>query len=260
MRSEIRGMLGLIIMSLRNLRQRKARTMLTILGITIGVAAMISVSITQETAQRTISETYNEAAGNADLIVTNATASIVDTEGFDADALVNVRETPGVELAAPLIQLTTSSSQELADWEDNLYLASINGTLLYGIDPASSSDIEHYNVVSGDDLNESTTDGALISESYADSLGIGIGDTLQLAIPGGMADFEIIGLTDSNGLVRLNRGKVVLTKLETVAAIAGRQDKLDQIDVMVGAGIDQEQLMQDLETILGPEYSVSLPQ
>ena len=239
-------MLGLIGVSLRGLRQRKARTILTIMGVMVGVAAMISVNITDEAAQRSISDTFGDAAGEANFIITNATASIRDTAGFDAGVLAYVRETLGVELAAPLLQLTTSSSQELEDWEVDINISNINGTLLYGLDPASSSAIGHYQVVSGEDLGEDSGDGVLVTRSYADSLGIGLGDTLQMAIPGGTKDFEVIGLINSKGLAQLNTGKVVLANLDTIASITRRQGKLDQIDVKAGTGVDVQRLSQSL--------------
>ena len=53
----------------RNLAARKTRTILTTLGIVVGVAVILAVSITNESTLSSINTIFDEASGLAHLVI-----------------------------------------------------------------------------------------------------------------------------------------------------------------------------------------------
>ncbi len=243
----------------RNLATRKARTLLTALGIALGVAAMVATGVVRESATRSVADMFDQAAGRADLAVTTALVGIVGGEGFDAAALERVRAVDGVEEAAPLLQVTTLPIAQMDDWEYSFISGNFSGAVFYGVDPASSRAMGHYRVKAGDDLDAARGDAILLAESYAQELGLSLGDTLELAAPDGQARFTVIGLLASDGLARLNHGQVGVMQLGTAQSAFQRPGRLDQIDVVAASGTDVDGLRQRLQTPLGAGFRVSRP-
>jgi len=251
--------LGLLKLSLRNLGRRKARTTLTLLGIALGVAAMVGVGIVRETAIRSLADMFDQAAGRADLTVTNAVAGIVGGEGFDAAALEQVQSAAGVEAAAPLLQIVTLPTLQLSNWEFSFAFGNFSGAVVYGVDPKASRDMGHYRLVTGSDLDASADGAILLTENYARELGVDLGDKLELIAPTGQAHFTVTGLLASDGLGRLNRGRVGVTTLATAQGHFERPNRLDQVDVVVTPGEDADDFQDRLEAVLGEGFRVFRP-
>jgi putative ABC transport system permease protein len=243
----------------RNLGARKSRTLLTVLGIALGVAAMVATSVVRESASRSLIEMFDHAAGRADLAVSSAAAGIVGGEGFEAAALEQIEAVEGVEMAAPLVQATTLPTAQLEDWEYPLIAGNFSGPVVYGVDPQASRDMGHYRLAAGDDLDAASDDAILLTESYAKTLGLSLGDELELVAPTGQVRFRVVGLLASEGLARLNMGQVGVTTLATVQRAFERAGRLDQVDVVAAPGVDSETLQIRLEAALGNALRVFYP-
>ena len=157
----------LVKLSLRNLGIRKGRTVLTLLGIALGVAMMVAVGIVRESTARSLADMFDQAAGRADLSVTNAVAGIVSGAGFEASALEQVRAVQGVKAAAPLMQILTLPAVEMDEWVTSLAFGNLSGMVLYGLDPEASRTLGHYDLVAGADLTAAAEDSILLTERYA---------------------------------------------------------------------------------------------
>jgi putative ABC transport system permease protein len=238
---------------------RKARTLLTALGIALGVAAMIATNVVRESAARSLTEMFDHAAGRADLAVSSNVAGIVGGEGFDAGALEQIAAVEGVEAVAPLLQNTTLPTEELDDWEYPFIAGNFSGPVVYGIDPQASRAMGHYRLVAGDDLDAAGDNAMLLTEGYARTLGLSLGDELELVAPTGQVRLRVVGLLESEGLARLNMGQVGLTSLATAQRAFGRAGRLDQVDVVAAPGVDGETLQARLEAALGEGLRVFYP-
>src|SRR5688500_721035 len=89
--------------SLRNLRARIQRTLLTAVGIVLGVGIVFGVLTLSNTMSGTFADLFTRAYGAADLTVTAAGGS----GGFDQKAVEEVRGYDGVESAAPRYSLSS---------------------------------------------------------------------------------------------------------------------------------------------------------
>ncbi|MGH9203463.1 MAG: hypothetical protein ACRD2A_19750, partial [Vicinamibacterales bacterium] len=76
-RESIRNLYGL---AFRNLTTRKTRTLLTTLGIILGVAVILAISVTNQSTLASINTIFDEASGLAHLVV--APSSYTGTSGF----------------------------------------------------------------------------------------------------------------------------------------------------------------------------------
>jgi putative ABC transport system permease protein len=243
----------------RNLVTRKARTLLTALGIALGVAAMVAAGVVQESATRSVAEMFDQAAGRADLAVTNAVADILGSGGVDAAALARVQAVEGVAAAAPLLQVNTLPLSQLDNWEYSFIFGNFSGAVVYGVDPSASRVLEHYRLAAGEDLATAGDETILLTERYAESLGIGLGDTLELASPAGQVRLTVVGWIASDGLARVNLGQVGVTTLATAQGAFERSGRLDQIDVIADPGSDVDGLKARLQATLGEGFRVVRP-
>jgi putative ABC transport system permease protein len=117
----------------------------------------------------------------------------------------------------------------------------------------------HYRLAAGDDLDTTGDDAILLTEGWAKTLGLSLGDELELVAPTGQVRFRVVGLLASEGLARLNMGQVGLTTLATAQRAFERAGRLDQVDVVAAPGVDSETLQARLEAALGQGWRVFHP-
>src|ERR671916_2438934 len=116
---------------LRNLRARTQRTLLTAIGIVLGVGIVFGVITLSDTMSSTFTELYSRAFGAADIVVT---ASGNGT--FDRDVVEKVRGYEGVEYAAPRLSLPASLILETGDENGPPEVQSMR---LFGVEPESAA-------------------------------------------------------------------------------------------------------------------------
>src|SRR4051794_10286673 len=85
--------------TLRHLFHEGGRTLLTLLGVALGVAVFVSIRLANHSAMAAFSQTVDAVAGKANLQV------VGDSGGFDERVFPRIRETPGVTAAAPVVQV-----------------------------------------------------------------------------------------------------------------------------------------------------------
>src|SRR5438132_6221723 len=84
--------------SCRHLFQEGARSLLTLLGVALGVAVFVSIRLANHSAMASFAETVDTVTGKANLQV------VSDSGGFDERVFPAVRKLPGVDAAAPVVQ------------------------------------------------------------------------------------------------------------------------------------------------------------
>ena len=172
-------------LSLRNLRARLQRTLLTAVGIVLGVGIVFGVLTLSETMSGTFQQLFSRAYGSADLIVTAAGGS----GGFDEKTVEKIRTFDGVESAAP--RYATSASLIL-DRETKAGLPEVQSMRLFGVEPESAELATGFELTDGRfprSKQELTLDGAA-----AEGAGLRIGEEVTLGTPGGPKEAEVVGL------------------------------------------------------------------
>ncbi len=255
-----------LILALRNLRARWVRTLLTMLGIIVGVAAMVAVQATNQSTIAAINSFFDEAAGKSDLVVETA----VSGETFSSDLANQLRRFPEIQAFAPGAVGVTIPAAEAAQWREQL---SITGTQvpgssfwLLGRDPAADAQVHGYEATAGRLLTSDESGyNILLVEDYAAENGLEIGEDLAILTPDqGEVSLRIVGLIAKEGIGVTNDGVLGIAPLAVVQELFNLGNELNQLELIIDPAIANdsdalESLRQQIAARLGNEYDVQYP-
>jgi putative ABC transport system permease protein len=182
------------------LRGRPIRSIMTTISIVIGVMMMFGLNgIAPAFKDLFISSTQSMALSNVDLYITRRDGSFYRQEYEQ-----NVASIEGVESTSILIARAVAVPPEHYYSADGSEVSTIQ---VYGVDTANSD--ETFDVVTaggrrltaGRLLQPGDNNVVLISEQFAEGLGISVGETVRLPGAGGWLNYEVIGLLDDPGLM-----------------------------------------------------------
>jgi putative ABC transport system permease protein len=249
----------------RNMWGRKSRTLLTIIGIVLGVAVVLAISITNESTLASIRRIFDEASGRAHLVV-NSNSVVGDP--FDGSALIRVSKVPGVLQAAPSVSQKTLLAADADEWGLTFSVAgasSANDLLIFGVDQALDQVVRDYELVAGSFLPDNPDAYvALLVKDYADDKGLTVGDDLTILISDRAVSFRIVGLIRRAGPGMQNNGAVAVVPIGAAQAVFDLGSDLSQIDVLVEPDIAHsprrlEESKSQLAETLGHGYQVLYP-
>jgi putative ABC transport system permease protein len=211
--------------SLSHLAQYPGRTFLGILGIALGTAVYLSISLAAASALQSFQNGVTAVSGKAQWRIQTPGAVL------DESLFAKVRHLPPVQAAAPAVE----SVLELTGRKQG-------PVLLLGIDPFSERPFRDYEFSQGNGLSDTvwsdffTHPGAvLVSRPLAARLGVKPGDTLPVMAGPRRHDLRIVGIFSSpSGLYPLD-GAVLLMDMGPAQELLDRVGGLDYIDV-IGAG------------------------
>lgn len=226
----------LITLALRYLAGRKLRSTLTTLAVVFGVAVIFAVNALLPTMMTALQGSLLGVSGQADLSVSSAIG-----ETFSADTLALVKRTAGVAAAAPALrrQITLAPRPDPS--------APVE---LVGVDPASAQLVRKYQLAAGRFLNRDDERAAVLSQSLAQMLGRGVGDALLLPTPQGLAELLVVGVLAARD------GDQLIVPLTTAQHLFAAPERINTIDLALGADTDREAVRNGLQQKLGAEYRV----
>jgi putative ABC transport system permease protein len=228
-------------LSLRNLRARFQRTLLTAIGIVLGVGIVFGVLTLSNTMSGTFTELFTRAYGTADLTVTAAGGS----GGFEQKAVEEVRSYEEVESAAPRYSL---SSSLILDKGQKNGLPEVSSMRLFGIEPRSAKLATGFELTDGHfprSGNELTLDGGSAKRS-----GLHIGDKLTVGTPEGPKKLKLVGL------LRIPGGSFGglafgMAPLPFVQNAFDKRGQISGISVEAAEGVSVSDLEEKLDRVLG---------
>src|SRR5918992_2281428 len=171
--------------SLRNLRARTQRALLTVIGIVLGVGIVVGVITLSDTMSSTFTELYSRAFGTAEITVTATGGSGT----FDEGAVEKIRGYEGVESAAPRLSLPASL---ILETKGEAGLPEVRSMRLFGVEPESAALATGFELVEGrfpEDGEELTLDGGT-----AEGAGLKVGDRVTVGTPRGPEKLELVGI------------------------------------------------------------------
>jgi len=237
------------LISIRHLRGAPLRSILTAVGVAVGVATVVGVTAINSSVMSAFRSTVETIAGKADLSVTATEA------GFD-DALVEtIRAVPGVLHASAALNVVAPlkghPGQSLyvmgVDFLDDGYFRSYQG-----VDRELGSladDLEFLN----------STDRILVSERFAREQGLRVGDRFELITSEGAQPFQIHGLVRESGVVKAFGGWMGVMYLGSAQEAFHRGRNIDRVDVAADASAGADAVQQRLRAVLGPAYEIERP-
>ncbi len=252
-----------LVLALRNMRARWMRTTLTCLGIVLGVAVILAIAITNDSALTSIRNVFDEASGKASLMVRSSSTS----GGFDQSILPRIESLEGVVRAAPSANVTSLLARDAENWQ---VAFSINGAaagstlLITGVDAQMDAQVRDYDLTAGRWI-EAESYEAVTTQKYADEKNLQVGEELVvLTSDGGQERFRIVGLIAQTGAGLVNDGVVAYAPLNVVQDVFGRGNELDAVDIVTTPEIanapgELNALKERLAARLGKAYEVAYP-
>jgi putative ABC transport system permease protein len=236
------------------LKGRPIRSIMTIISIVIGVTIMFGLNgMAPAFREMFVSSTQSMALSEIDLYVTRRDGSF-----FRQEYQQNVAAVDGVASTASMIARSVALPSDHYSTADG---RAINTIQVYGVDTAVTD--ETFDVVTAGGRRLTTGrllqngDGqvALISEQFAEGLGIGVGDPVRLPGASGWQDFEVVGILNDPG--------IMLGTQQVFMPIPAAQDLLNtpnRINIIMGRyveGSDARAVDAAVQSIFGRGYELS---
>jgi putative ABC transport system permease protein len=247
----------------RNMRSRRDRTFLTLLGIILGVAVVLAIQLTNQTTLDSLRQVFDRTTGQANLLI----VPINENEGYiEQDLYAKVEKTPGIQIAAPSVRVSTLLASEADSWQVSFSMIGIaEGSYfqLYGIDPELDPEVRIYILKAGR-MPQLEKYEVIIPAKLATKENLEIGDNLVVLTSNGNEQLKIVGLLDDEGVALLNDGKVGFTSLEVTQDLFQRSGELDEIAFRTELEIGEdpsalEELKKSLSARVGKEAVVIYP-
>jgi ABC-type antimicrobial peptide transport system permease subunit len=208
---------------LRNLWRRPVRTTLTMLGIAIGVAAVVSLGAMAEGFMRN----YNSAVGvDTDILVSQANAYDMLFSTIDEGFKERIQAVPGVEAVEPGVYTWIATEQ-------------MPFFLLFGYEPGSAA-LRHYRIVEGKPVTAPKQ--IAIGRRAADSLKLEVGDNLRLY----GAPYHVVGIFETGQAMEESGGTVTLSDAQSITK---NPRKVSLFQVGLRRGSDADQALRRIENI-----------
>ncbi|MFQ5916636.1 MAG: FtsX-like permease family protein [Candidatus Binatia bacterium] len=219
-------MIGLLrFVTFPHVRQHRLRTSLTLVGISLGVAVIVAISIVNRTLVSSFQRTIDLVAGKAVLQVLNAES------GFKESLFSVIRDTDGVKDAAPVVR-------------GFLPVVGVEGERLfvYGVDLLTDSFMREYQFV-GTSFDFETAldfiaqpDSIALTESISRRLELPVGSRITLATSRGVWTYTVRALLKEEGTAKVFGGSFALMDLPVAQMAFGKERKLDIVDLTVEEG------------------------
>lgn len=243
--------------ALQSLNANKMRSLLTVLGIVIGVASVIALLSMGESAGDSITGEIESIGTNVIYVLSgNASEDVTNPKDLtlqDSDALANSRRVPEVAYVAPVI----SGGSEIS------YGAEGRETPILGITPDYQF-VQNLEIAEGDFISESHVEGrsavVVLGPEIAQNLlgrssGI-IGNAVRI----GGYPFRIIGVTEAKGGSAFNNPDnnvyIPISTAQTRLPHGDSPNAVQYILVSVAQAEDADQAIQQITDVLRSTHRI----
>lgn len=234
----------------RSLGARPLRSLLSALGVGLGVAVLLAGFATSAAIETSIDGTVRDLVGHAQLRV----AAFGET-GLSADTQEIIAETPGVALTAPAFQRRTYLAPDIEAGQTLPPPVTV-----IGVDPTTEFQLHELHLVAGSLLREPIEASAMITEQLATEDGLSLGSPITMQGVGDRVNFRIIGILAGDGPLNGSYGRIVVIPLRPAQEVFG-ETAVNRVDIGLEVGADPTTVVSALEGRLRLEpYVLSTPQ
>ena len=212
--------------SLTYLKQHPIQVFLSILGISLGVAVIISIDLSNQSAKRAFSLSTNA--------ITDQTTHFImaGPNGLPQEILRQVTTDLSIQNASPIIE-----SNGIAFIQESLEKQNPIPIVILGIDPFSEIAFRpHWSQSSRADISGliSSPNTIFTTQSSADRLNLSIGDVADIEINGMKHSLTLIGILDTTNTVTDKAlSTVIFTDISTAQEITNRSNTISRIDLII---------------------------
>ncbi len=242
-------MILLRLISWPYVRKHLLRSVLTAMGIVLGVAVFVGMHTANQSVVAAFQTTVDRIAGSTQLQVTSGET------GFDEDVLDKVQSLPEVRVASPVIEAVANTG-----------LKGQGSLLILGVDMTGDRGLRDYSV-QGDDETVvddplvflAQPDSIIVTNTFAHDAGLHAGSKLPMNTMQGQRMFTVRGIMKSGGLASAFGGNLAVMDIYAAQRIFGRGRKFDRIDVAVKEDTTVEAARDKMRALLGPGFEVAQP-
>jgi len=231
------------------LRKHALRSLLTILGIVIGVSVFFAMHAANQSVFGSFQETIRRIAGATELQISAGEA------GFDEDVLDRVQSLSEVAVAVPVIEAVASTGE-----------AGQGNLLILGVDMTGDRSLRDYAMESGDAamiedplVFLAQPDSIMVTAEYAERNQLRLNGGIQLDTANGPRSFVVRGVLRSGGFTSAFGGNLAVMDIYAAQQVFGRGRRFDRIDVVLAKGVSLENGRSVLRATLGAGFQVQPP-
>jgi putative ABC transport system permease protein len=235
-------------LSLSYVKRHRLQTLLTLLGVVVGVATFSAIRGAQGALVQGVRDTVDRMAGKAQLQVSA-------DQGVPEQMQESLRELPGIRAQAPVIeQIVLPARGELGS------------LLLLGVDLLGDREMRDYGFEGEDaDLDDpllflAQPDSVAVSRELAQRAGLRVGDSLALKLPHGTRNLVVRGLLTPRGFAEAFGGNLVVMDVYAAQALFGRGRRFDRLELRLTEGTELASGTEAVQAAVGPGYRVETPE
>jgi putative ABC transport system permease protein len=230
------------LLSGRYLWGHKRRTFLTLTGILLGVTLIMGVLLVNKAILVSYERSVTDLSGKSQLQVSAAV-------GLPESALQEVAGIDKVSMVAPVV----SNSTFIAKGEKRSVV------LAFGIDPAVDSQVRTYTVKEGRMVQPGDEKVLAITTAVAEAIGAEVGDEVDVLTTNGQTKFKVVGLLAVSGPAQVSLGQFAAAPITQIQKGFDKEDKFDQLDILLASDNDYETVRQKVADKLGGKARVGRP-
>src|SRR4030066_1179084 len=228
--------------TLRHLRLHKGRTLLSIIGIALGVGVFVSVQLAIYTAIESFNTSVDHVSGKANFQITSF------GRGFSEEVYLKVKKVSGVKAATPVIQYTSKIEEPIGE---PLYLL--------GIDVFSDQLFREYQFYPSEEeglLFLKDPHSITITEKLANRHGLKKGEKITLIVGSKKVTFTITHLLKMEGPAKSLEGNFGLIDIASAQETLEKVGLIDRIDLIVEKSLPIESIERELRKVIPPGVEV----
>lgn len=252
---------GLLRFSIKHLGIRWDRSLLTVLSVVLGVAAIGAVEMTAEATRHAYQAMFSTVTGKAELEVQGASGT-----AFNRGLVDEVRAIDGVKAAVPQlfqpVRINTRPiakappSEETESEGDDSRVGGSRSSLVYllGVDPAVDQKLRDYKIVDGRMIEGEWE--IMLEENIASAMPAKVGDELSILAPvgfidGGLPRVKVVAIVKSSQASRSMQGGLAMVDLATAQRLL-----LTRMSVV--APVDEDEEENALPPIVDKIHSIQV--
>ncbi|MGC1455694.1 MAG: FtsX-like permease family protein [Nitrospirota bacterium] len=235
--------------SIKRIRLQKVHTLMTVAGISLGVAAIVSIGIVNKSVLHSFEDSINRVTGRAALQITGAAS------GFPENLIDRVQRVPGVEYAVPVI-----------DTQGILIGAKEQTLMILGVDVLQDGNIRDYKLsdesadIPDPLLFLARPDSILLTRELAQREGIKLDQKIQVQTVRGIRTFRVRGLLNPEGPAKIMAGSIAIMDYPAAQMAFGKEGRIDRIDVSLLHGENLDVVRDRIIKALPEGYNVITPE
>ncbi len=215
---------------LRPLIREPGRSLLTISGIAVGVAVLVAIQLSNQSALQAFDESVNAVAGRANQQIISASGSLDESLLYVLQPWWSsgLRFAPVIDLDGSIVPSGTPVRILGVDLLSDLHFRDYRYARILTTEASREQRFQTF-------LALFQSDSAIVPETFAAEHHLALGDPIRINSNGRSPRFIVRGILKARGPATAFNGSLVILDIATAQRALGMRGKLTRVDLMVPA-------------------------